>query len=463
MQKHRIEKDSLGEVRVPEDAYYGAQTKRAVENFPISGLRFPRAFIRALGMIKRAAAEVNAELGLLEADVGRSIAQASQEVAEGMFDDHFVVDVFQTGSGTSTNMNANEVIANRAIELEGGRIGSKQIHPNDHVNLGQSSNDVIPTSLHVAALEEMEGKLLPALSHLQSALESKSREFDDIVKIGRTHLQDAVPIRLGQEFSGYVSMIEHSIRRIEGLRPHLSELAIGGTAVGTGLNCHPEFPRKVVQRLCDWTHLAFREAENRFEALAARDAAVEASGALKTVAGSVAKIANDLRWLASGPRCGIGEINLPALQPGSSIMPGKVNPVIPEAVLMVAAQVTGNDVTISIAGQSGSFELNVMKPVIIYNLLQSVQILAAAADLMSEKCVAGTTVNHAHIQEMTERSLAMVTALVPEIGYERAAKIAQKSHRTGRTVREVCRQMELFSEEELDRALDLRKMTGKMP
>ncbi len=451
----------MGEVRVPEDAYYGAQTERAVRNFSISGLRFPRAFIRALGLIKKAAAETNTELGLLGADIGQAIAQASQEVLEGTFDNQFVVDIFQTGSGTSANMNANEVIANRAIELRGGRVGSKEIHPNDHVNLGQSSNDVIPTALHISALEEIERSLLPALLRLRDSLDSKSKEFNDVVKIGRTHLQDAVPIRLGQEFSGYASMIEHSVRRIKGVRPHLSELAIGGTAVGTGLNCHPEFPGKVVRRISEWTRLNFREAENRFEALAARDAAVEVSGALKTIAVSVAKIANDLRWLASGPRCGLGEINLPVLQPGSSMMPGKVNPVIPEAVLMVSAQVTGNDVTINVAGQSGSFELNVMKPVIIYNLLQSVQILAAAADVMTGKCVAGITANEPHIREMAERSLAVVTALTPAVGYERAAKIAQESYRTGQTVREVCRQMELLPEEELNRVLDLRKMTGE--
>ncbi len=460
MRKFRTEKDSLGEVRVPQGAYYGAQTQRAIDNFPVSGLTFPRAFIRALGLIKRAAAETNTELGLLEAHVGRAIAQASREVSEGTFDQEFMVDIFQTGSGTSTNMNANEVIANRAIELQGGRIGSKKIHPNDHVNLGQSSNDVIPSALHVAVLEQMERRLLPALSALQVRLTSRAVEFDDIVKIGRTHLQDAVPIRLGQEFSGYSSMVDHSIRRLKGLRPHLSELAIGGTAVGTGLNCHPEFPAGVIQRLCEWTQLTFKEAENRFEAMAARDAAVEASGVLRTVAGSLAKIANDLRWLASGPRCGIGELNLHPLQPGSSIMPGKVNPVIPEAVLMVAAQVAGNDVTIGIAGQSGNFELNVMMPVIIYNLLQSFQILAAAADLMNEKCISGITVNQTHIREMVEKSLAMVTALGPKIGYERAAEIAQESHRTGRTVREICRQMELLPEEELESILDLRRMTG---
>jgi fumarate hydratase class II len=460
MEEYRIENDSLGEVQVPQRAYYGAQTQRAIDNFPISGLRFPRPFIRALGLIKRAAAEANMELGLLEDSVGRPIVQASQGVAKGIFDEEFVVDVFQTGSGTSTNMNANEVIANRAVELMGGRIGSKKIHPNDHVNLGQSSNDVIPTALHVAALEEIEGKLLPALFRLREVLEAKSNEFDDIVKVGRTHLQDAVPIRLGQEFSGYVSMIEHSIRRIEGLRPHLSEVPIGGTAVGTGLNCHPDFPAKIVRRLNKWTQVEFKEAENRFEALAARDAAVEASGALKTVAVSVTKIANDLRWLSSGPRCGLGEINLPVLQPGSSIMPGKVNPVIPEAVLMIAAQVLGNDVAISIAGQSGSFELNVMKPLIIYNLLQSIQILSAGLELLGGKCLAGITANREHISKMAETSLALVTALVPEIGYEQAARIAQESHRTGSPIREICREMKLISEEDLERALDLAQMTG---
>jgi fumarate hydratase class II len=460
MKDSRIETDSLGEVEVPQSAYYGAQTQRAVANFPISGIRFPRAFIWSLGLIKKAAAEVNMQLGLLETRAARYIAEASQEVAEGVFDEEFVVDIFQTGSGTSTNMNANEVIANRAIQLMGGKVGSKEIHPNDHVNLGQSSNDVIPSALHIAALAEIERKLLPALTGLKEELHSKSKEFNDIVKVGRTHLQDAVPIRLGQEFSGYASMAEHSVRRITALRPHLSELAIGGTAVGTGLNCHPDFPAKIVQSLNDWTQLKFREADSRFEALAARDAAVEASGALKTVAGSMSKIANDLRWLSSGPKCGIGEINLPALQPGSSIMPGKVNPVIPEAVLMVAAQVAGNDVTIGIAGQSGNFELNVMKPVIIHNLLQSVQILAAAVHILSKRCIPGISANLSHIQETTEESLALVTALVPEIGYEEAANIAQESYRTGQSVREICQHRQLFSAEDLESVLDLRKMTG---
>jgi fumarate hydratase, class II len=343
MSEVRIEKDSMGEMQVPADAYYGAQTQRAVLNFPISGLRFPRPFIRAMGLIKKAAAETNRELGRLESEVAAAICQAADEVIEGKLDSQFVVDIFQTGSGTSTNMNTNEVIANRATELRGGRIGSKLVHPNDHVNMGQSSNDVIPTAIHVSALTEIEKRLIPALQHLHDSLSRKAEEFDDIVKIGRTHLQDAVPVRLGQEFGAYASMIDHGRRRLEGLRPHLGELAIGGTAVGTGLNCPPGFPGRVVDRISAWTDVRFTEAENRFEALAARDASVEASGMLKTVAVSLVKIANDLRWMGSGPRTGLAEIAIPDLQPGSSIMPGKVNPVIAEAVTQVAAQVIGND------------------------------------------------------------------------------------------------------------------------
>lgn len=459
MAEFRIEKDSMGEMKVPAGAYYGAQTQRAVLNFPISDLRLPRAFIRALGLIKKAAAETNLELGLLSEEMARLIIEAAQEVIDGKHDDQFVVDVFQTGSGTSTNMNANEVIANRAIELGGGKIGSKEIHPNDHVNSGQSSNDVIPTATHVSALEQIETLLLPALKRLQRSLEGKAAEFDDIIKIGRTHLQDAVPIRLGQEFSAFASMLAHGIRRIEAVRPHLSELAIGGTAVGTGLNCPPGFPSRVVARISEWTGIAFREAENRFEALASRDAAVETSGMLKTLAVSLMKIANDLRWLGSGPRCGIGEIHLPATQPGSSIMPGKVNPVIPEAVTMVAAQVLGNDVTISVAGQSGNFQLNVMKPVIAYNLLQSIQLLARATEVLMEKCVDGIRANRERCQQMVEQSLAMVTSLAPRIGYDQAAQIAKEAYETGQTVREVCRKRKILSPEELEEVLDPRSMT----
>ncbi|GAB4220564.1 MAG: class II fumarate hydratase [Acidobacteriota bacterium] len=454
MEDYRIEKDSMGEMRVPAGAYYGAQTQRAVLNFPISGLRFPRPFIRALGLIKKAAAEANLELGLLEEPLAKAIMQAADEVIEGKLDDQFVLDVFQTGSGTSTNMNTNEVIANRAVELKGGQRGSKEIHPNDHVNRGQSSNDVIPTAIHVSALEEIVKRLIPALQRLHGALKEKSEEFDGIVKIGRTHLMDAVPIRLGQEFSGYASQIEHGIRRLQGVQPHLSELALGGTAVGTGLNCPAGFPEKVIEKLSTWTGVKFRAAENRFEALAARDAAVEASGALKTVAVSLMKIANDLRWLGSGPRCGIGEILLPPTQPGSSIMPGKVNPVIPEAVAMVAAQVIGNDSTITIGGMSGNFELNVMKPVIAYNLLQSIDLLTNASLVLTDRCIRGLEANRQRAQEMVEKSLAMVTSLAPKIGYDRAAEIAKEAYRTGRTVRELCLEKQVLPPEELEKVLD---------
>ena len=459
MSKFRVEKDSMGEMRVPANSYYGAQTQRAVLNFPISRLRFPRAFIRAMGLIKKAAAETNRELKRLDKVTAKAIIQAADEVIDGKLDDQFVVDIFQTGSGTSTNMNANEVIANRATEIQGGKRGSNEIHPNDHVNFGQSSNDVIPTAIHVAALEEVEGKLLPTLKRLRRSLQRKAREFDGIVKIGRTHLQDAVPVRLGQEFSGYASMVAHGVQRMEATRVRLSELAIGGTAIGTGLNCHPRFPAKVVAKLSRWTGVSFREAGNKFEALAARDAAVETSGMLKTVACSLMKIANDLRWLGSGPRCGIGEIMLPPTQPGSSIMPGKVNPVIPEAVTMIAAQVLGNDVTISLGGQSGNFELNVMKPVIAYNLLQSIELLASGCDVLVRKCIDDIQADRERCENMVEESLAMATALTPKIGYDKAVEIAKKSFETGRTVRQTARQKKLISEKELEDALDPWRQT----
>ena len=459
MTEYRIEKDSMGEMQVPVSSYYGAQTQRAVLNFPISGLRFPRPFIRALGLIKKAAAETNLELGLLDEELAPAILEAAGEVAEGKLDEQFVVDIFQTGSGTSTNMNTNEVIANRAIEIRGGKIGSRDVHPNDHVNMGQSSNDVIPTAIHVSALEEVDKSLIPALKKLHDSLEKKVQEFDDVVKIGRTHLQDAVPVRLGQEFSAYASMVEHGIKRMESARASLCELAIGGTAVGTGLNCHPDFPARVVEKVSNWTGVPFREAANKFEALASKDAAVEASGMLKTVAVSLMKIANDLRWLGSGPRCGIGEIFLPAVQPGSSIMPGKVNPVIPEAVTMIAAQVIGNDVTITIGGQSGNFELNVMKPVIAYNLLQSIHLLSTGSEVLAEKCVDGLKANREPSREMVERSLAMGTSLVPKIGYDKATEIAKVAYQTGRTIREVALEQKVLSEEELEQALDPWSMT----
>ena len=460
MTKTRTERDSLGEVQVPASAYYGAQTQRALENFPVSGLRFPRRFIGALGMIKGEAAAVNAELGAIDTDLAAPIGQAANEVAAGKLDDQFPLDIFQTGSGTSTNMNANEVIANRAIEILDGKMGSKTpVHPNDDVNAGQSSNDVIPTAIHVAAYGALTEDLMPALRHLEEALDSKAHEFDAIVKIGRTHLQDAVPIRLGQEFSGYAKQIDNGIARLIAVQPRLAELALGGTAVGTGLNAHPEFAVGVIDRLAVRTRHPFVPAPNKFEAMAAKDAAVECSGALKTIAVSLTKIANDIRWLGSGPRCGIGEITLPSLQPGSSIMPGKVNPVIPESVLMVAAQVLGNDVTISAGGMSGNFELNVMMPVIAYNLLQSVEILANSSRLLADLCVSGLQANAQRCEALVEESLAMVTALAPVIGYDRAAEIAKEAFATGRTVRELCSEKGVLPPEELERVLDARAQT----
>jgi len=459
-QKYRIERDSMGEMKVPATAYWGASTQRAVKNFPISGLQFPRGFIRALGIIKVAAARANRNLGLLDAERSDAIIRASLEVVEGKLDDHFVVDVFQTGSGTSTNMNANEVIANRANEMLGGKIGDmKPVHPNDHVNMGQSSNDVIPTCIHIAALEGIKKDLLPALEELRCAFEEKARNFNPIIKIGRTHLQDATPIRLGQEFSGYASMIEHGIRRIEKVERHLAELALGGTAVGTGINTHAEFPGMAIKIINEMTGLEFREAENHFEAQGAQDALVEASSALKAAAVSLMKIANDVRWLGSGPRCGIGEIKLPAVQPGSSIMPGKVNPVIAESLLQVCAQVIGNDAAVTVGGLSGNFELNVMMPVMAHNLLESISLLARAVSNFTEKCLQGLEADEERCAEMIEKSLAMCTALSPKIGYEAAAQIAKEAYQTGRTVREVAREKKLMPEEELHKILDPASMT----
>ncbi len=461
-QGYRIERDSMGEVRVPAKAYYGAQTQRAVENFPVSGLRFPRGFIRAMGLIKLCAAKVNRELGLLDTKLSGAIVQAAQEVADGRWDDQFVVDIFQTGSGTSTNMNANEVIANRAIELLGGVIGSKTpVHPNDHVNLGQSSNDVIPTAIHLSAIEGIERELLPALRKLHQALRQKAKEFDHVVKIGRTHLQDATPIRLGQEFSGYSRQIELAIERIEKVRSSLMELALGGTAVGTGINTHPEFPSRVIRQLAEMTKFPLVEAKDHFAAQGGQDALVEVSGTLKTVAVSLIKVANDIRWLGSGPRCGIGEILLPAIQPGSSIMPGKVNPVIPEAVIQVVAQVIGNDACVTIGGQGGYFELNVMMPVMAYNLLQSISLLAKVSHLFVDKCIAGIQADESRCAELVEQSLAMCTALAPVIGYDAAAKIAKESYETGKTVRQVALEHKILPEEELNRILDPWRMTER--
>jgi fumarate hydratase class II len=457
---YRVEEDSMGEVEVPKDALYGAQTQRAVDNFPVSDLRFGRRFIHAIGVVKLSAALANNELGLLDDEKKDAIVQAAREVADGEHDDEFPVDIFQTGSGTSTNMNANEVIANRACEIVGAEKGSKEIHPNDHVNMGQSSNDVIPTSIHVAALTAVEEELLPALRNLHGELDEKANEFDDIVKTGRTHLQDATPVRLGQEFSGYAAQIEKGTERVEKSRDSLRELAVGGTAVGTGLNTHPDFPEKVVENVSEETGVEFQEADNHFEAQAARDAVVETSGAIKTVAASLMKIANDLRWLSSGPRTGFGEIDLPAVQPGSSIMPGKINPVIPESVCQVVAQVTGNDAAINVGGQAGNFELNVMKPVMAHNLLQSVELVANVSDLLADRCVSGIEANEETCQEDAERSLSIVTALAPHIGYDDAAEIAKQAMKEGRTVREVGLEHGL-SEDELDDYLDVRRMTER--
>ncbi len=452
--QYREEQDTMGTVRVPGDAHYGAQTQRAVENFPISGMTLPPAFIRALALIKRCAAAANRELGILDAETAEAVGRAAEEVMAGKWDDQFPVDVFQTGSGTSTNMNMNEVIASRANEiLTGTRGGKAPIHPNDHVNRGQSSNDTIPSALHIAALTQIHSRLIPALEILHEALEAKEAAFADVKKIGRTHLQDAVPLTLGQEFSGYARQAELAVRRVAALKEPLSELALGGTAVGTGLNTHPDFARAAIGRIADHTELPFREAANHFEAQGARDAAVEASGVLKTVAVGLTKIANDLRWLASGPRCGIGEIELPSLQPGSSIMPGKVNPVILESVLQVAAQVMGNDTAVAVAGASGNFELNAMVPVIAHNLLGSIALLTSAASVMAEKCVQGITVHRDRSRELIEKSIALAANLIPEIGYDRAAAVARKAHETGRTVREVAREEKILPEKTLERLL----------
>lgn len=456
----RLERDSLGEVEVPATAYWGAQTERARRNFPVSGRRFPRRFLSALGRIKAECAAVNAELGRLDPTLAAAIHEAALEVAAGGLDEQFPLDIFQTGSGTSTNMNANEVIANRAIERLGGVVGSKRpVHPNDHVNAGQSSNDVIPTAIHVAAYGALEEELAPALRRLQAALAGRAAAFDDVVKIGRTHLQDAVPIRLGQVFGGYARQIENGLERLAGTRVRLAELALGGTAVGTGLNAPPGFADRVIARLAAATGHPFVPARNRFEALAAKDAAVEVSGALSTVAVSITKIANDLRWMASGPRCGLGEITLPSLQPGSSIMPGKVNPVIPEMALMVATKVAGNHTTITLAGMSGSFELNVMMPLVAHDLLESIEILAAASRLLAERCVEGLQANRERCAELVELSLAMVTALVPRLGYDAAAAIAQEAVVTGKTVRQLCLEREVLPAAELAALLDARAQT----
>ncbi len=461
MSATRIERDSMGEMKVPADSYYGASTARAVENFPISGLRFQRQFIAAQGLIKWACADVNHALGLLDAKRKDLIQQAAQEVIEGKLDAEFVVDVFQTGSGTSTNMNANEVIASRANEIATGRRGGKDpVHPNDHVNMEQSSNDTIPAAIHISAAAAMKESLAPALQHLQRSLESKAKEFDEIVKIGRTHLQDATPVRVGQVLGGYAAQARLSVTRSQKAIRALRELPLGGTAVGTGINSHPDFAKQAIAVIATKTGIEFVEAENHFEAQAAKDGVVEASGFVRTIAVSMTKIANDIRFLASGPRCGIGELSIPATQPGSSIMPGKVNPVMSEMLLQVAAQVVGNDATIAWCGALGStFELNVMMPVMAYNLLESIELLAQATRVFADRCIAGLEVNRERCESLVEQSLAMCTSLAPIIGYDKAGEIAKESLKTGKTVRQVAIERKVLSETELTRALDAKRMT----
>ena len=451
---YRIERDSMGELEVPEDALWGAQTQRAVNNFPISGLTMPRQFIAALGLVKWAAAGANAELGLLKSEIAIAIQNAALAVSEGQYDQHFPIDIFQTGSGTSSNMNANEVLAHIAPAARGS-----EVHPNDHVNMGQSSNDVVPTCVHVSAALAIRHKLLPALGHLSKTLEVKAEETRDIVKTGRTHLMDAMPVTLGQEIDAWRFQVDQGVERINDTMKRLTALAQGGTAVGTGINAHPRFGEKVAELLEEQTGLPFKAAENQFQSLSCQDAAVETSGQLRALAVSLTKIANDLRWMNSGPLAGIGEIALPALQPGSSIMPGKVNPVIPEAVAMVCAQVIGNDTTIMMGGQSGNFQLNVMLPVVTYNLIQSIEILGTASVVLADKAIAGFTVNEENIQRALGRNPILVTALNPVIGYELGAAVAKKAYAEGRAVKDVAREMTDLTDEELDRLLDPAALT----
>jgi fumarate hydratase class II len=459
---NRTEQDSMGEMQVPADAYYGASTARAVENFPISDLRFSRQFIASLGLIKSAAAEVNHQLKLLDAHQKDLIQRVATEVIDGKLDEQFVVDIFQTGSGTSTNMNTNEVIASRANEIATGKRGGKSpVHPNDHVNMSQSSNDVIPTAIHISAAAAIKESLIPALHYLQITLETKAAAYDDVIKIGRTHLQDATPIRFGQELGGYAAQAKLSAARAVKAIEALLQLPLGGTAVGTGINSHPEFARRTISIIAQKSGVQFFEAENHFEAQSAKDGVVEASGLLKTIAISLTKIANDIRWLASGPRCGVGELVIPATQPGSSIMPGKVNPVMSEMVLQVAAQVVGNDATIGWAAAMGStFELNVMMPVMAFNLLQSIQLLSTAARVFADRCAAGLSVNRERCESLVEQSLAMCTSLAPIVGYDIAADIARESFKTGKTVRQVAMERKLMSDAELQKVLDPKRMTS---
>jgi fumarate hydratase class II len=459
MSAEHTERDSLGEVRVPDDVYYGAQTARARDNFPVSGRGLRPGLVSALGVVKGAAARANAALGLLPPPLADAIARAADEVADGRLDDQFVVDVFQTGSGTSSHMNANEVIARRANEILTGKRSAKDpVHPNDHVNRGQSSNDVFPTAIHLAALLALD-RLVPALAELRDALAAKAREFDDVVKIGRTHLQDATPVRLGQEFAGYARLVQRALDRLREARSALEEVALGGTAVGTGINTHPEFAARTLALVNARTGLALRPSADNFEGLGSRHAVVATSGALKTLATDLMKIANDLRLLSSGPRCGLGEITLPALQPGSSIMPGKVNPVIPESVCQVAAQVIGNDVAITVGGQSGLLELNVMMPMMADNLLESLELLTSVSQLFARRCVAGIVANRERCRQLIEGSLALTTALAPRLGYDEAARLAKLAYQEGRTVREVATREARLPADELERLLDPDRMT----
>jgi fumarate hydratase class II len=459
--EYRIETDSMGEIKVPINKYYGAQTARSLMNFKIGGERFPREIIRALGVLKKAAALTNKELGNLTADKADLIIKAADEVIEGKLDEHFPLVVWQTGSGTQTNMNSNEVIANRAIEIAGGELGSKKpIHPNDDVNKAQSSNDTFPTAMHIAAVEEIHRRLIPMVTKLRDALQKKLEEFKDYIKIGRTHLMDATPLTLGQEFSAYVQQLTNGLERVDAALPRLYELALGGTAVGTGLNTHPEFAVKAAKNISEISSLPFLTGRNKFEGLAAHDALVEFSGVLKTLAVSLMKIANDIRLLGSGPRCGIGELNLPANEPGSSIMPGKVNPTQSEAMTMVCAQVMGNDVAVNIGGATGHFELNVFKPVIIYNVLQSIRLISDASESFTDNCVIGIEPNEKNINKHLTESLMLVTALNPHIGYDNAAKIAKKAHAEGKTLKETAVELGLLTEEKFDEVVRPEQMIG---
>ena len=457
----RTETDSMGEIEVPAHCYYGAQTARSLIHFDIGAETMPRELIRGMGILKKASALVNAELGLMSENIKDLIAKAADEVIDGKLDDHFPLRVWQTGSGTQSNMNSNEVIANRGIELAGGVIGSKDpVHPNDHVNMGQSSNDTFPTAMHIAAVESINETLIPSLIALTKSFSNKSTEFKDIIKIGRTHLMDATPLTLGQEFSGYTTQLEYALDRINGCMPRMYQIALGGTAVGTGLNSHSDFPEKVAKQIADITGLPFVTAPNKFESLGAHDAIVETSGVLKTIACSLMKIANDIRWLGSGPRCGIGEIILPANEPGSSIMPGKVNPTQSEAMTMVAAQVIGNDTAINVGGSSGNFELNVFKPVMIYNLLQSIRLLADSCRSFNNHCVVGIEPNKTQIEKHLNGSLMLVTALNPHIGYDNAAKVAKKAYQENITLKESVVALGLLTDEEFDEKVRPEKMTG---